>query len=115
MVDCKYHGPSEAFTRKDGHQRCRVCIREAVKRRRLKVKQLLIAEAGGACEICGYKKSIAALEFHHKDPSTKEFALSGGGLTRSITIMRKEAAKCQLVCANCHRELEWKHLTNGNS
>jgi len=29
------------------------------------------------------------------------------GLTRSIEALRKEAAKCVLLCANCHAKVEW--------
>jgi hypothetical protein len=29
-----------------------------------------------------------------------------GGLTRSLERMRAEAAKCALVCSNCHAEIE---------
>lgn len=30
---------------------------------------------GGECSICGYNKCIDALEFHHKNPTKKEFKL----------------------------------------
>ena len=29
------------------------------------------------------------------------------GLTRSIAALRQEAAKCVLLCANCHAKVEW--------
>ena len=72
----------------------------------------LIKLKGGCCEICGYKKSIAALSFHHLDPSTKKFELDLRGLSnRKWENSLEEAANCQLVCANCHMELhhgcEW--------
>jgi hypothetical protein len=72
----------------------------------------LIKMKGGCCEICGYSKSIAALSFHHLDPSTKKFNLDMRSLSnRKWEHSLKEASKCQLVCANCHMELhhgcEW--------
>ena len=57
------------------------------------------------CSICGYSKCKSALEFHHLDPSTKEFNLSLVGMTYSWSTILKEAAKCILLCSNCHREL----------
>lgn len=30
---------------------------------------------GGKCECCKYSKNLAALEFHHINPSEKEFQL----------------------------------------
>ncbi len=47
-----------------------------------------------------------ALQFHHLEPSAKSFGLSMRGLTRSIEKLREEAAKCVLLCANCHAEVE---------
>lgn len=61
---------------------------------------------GGKCEICGYNKCIAALEFHHKDPSQKEFRL-GDGYGRTFEDFLKEVDKCMLICANCHAELHY--------
>jgi hypothetical protein len=64
-----------------------------------------IAYLGGKCEICGYNKYSGALDFHHKDPSQKSFSLSMGGLNRSWELTKAELDKCQLLCANCHREI----------
>jgi hypothetical protein len=46
------------------------------------------------------------LQFHHRDPTTKRFSLAGGGIARSLERAREEAAKCVLLCANCHAEVE---------
>ena len=42
---------------------------------------------------------------HHVDPSTKSFGVNTGN-GKSIAAYRAEAAKCVLVCANCHGEIE---------
>jgi hypothetical protein len=70
------------------------------------MKEILVKEAGGKCSICGYNKYIGALNFHHKDPAQKEFGLSSSKTTRSIDALRKEAAKCILLCVRCHAEVE---------
>jgi hypothetical protein len=44
--------------------------------------------------------------FHHLDPDEKLFELSRNVVTRSLRTAREEAAKCALVCANCHAEVE---------
>jgi hypothetical protein len=82
------------------------CRAEAVSRRRRKVKEILVEEAGGKCVLCSYARHSAALQFHHLDPATKSFGLGVRGITRSIARLREEAAKCVLLCANCHAELE---------
>tara|TARA_R110000824_G_scaffold242992_2_gene431633 strand:- start:94 stop:324 length:231 start_codon:yes stop_codon:yes gene_type:complete len=57
---------------------------------------------GGKCCGCGYNKCASALEFHHTDPSKKEFIIGSCKYGRSK--MLEEAKKCILLCANCHRE-----------
>jgi hypothetical protein len=68
-----------------------------------KVAQLK-QEAGGACTKCGYSKCQDALEFHHVDPSVKEFHL-GEARGYNIEKLRTELEKCILVCRNCHTEI----------
>ena len=46
-----------------------------------------------------------ALEFHHLDPSQKDFGISSKGYTRSWDKVKEELDKCILVCSNCHREI----------
>lgn len=75
-------------------------------------KKQLVDVCGGACNICGYHKSIAALEFHHIDPSIKKYALSTNGTCHSIESDLLEVAKCILVCANCHREIHNQEYSN---
>jgi hypothetical protein len=72
---------------------------------RRRTKARLVESHGGRCIRCGYRAHIAALVFHHRDPSTKEFAISTDGVPRSWARVVAEAAKCDLLCANCHREV----------
>jgi hypothetical protein len=71
------------------------------KKRRRELKAQLVAARGGHCEDCGYRASLAALDFHHRDARSKEFALSKFNGSRERLFA--EAEKCVLVCANCHR------------
>ena len=71
---------------------------------RKRLKEKLVAYKGGKCEVCGYDKCITALEFHHLDPTEKEFGI-GGKNVLSFEKCKKEVDKCILVCANCHREI----------
>ena len=58
---------------------------------------------GGKCVRCGYDKCSGALEFHHIDPSQKDFTISNDRAKLEESI--EESKKCILLCANCHREL----------
>ena len=80
-------------------------LKLAVAKRRRKIKEFAVSCKGGRCEICGYSKSVWALDLHHRDPKTKHFGIAAKGYTRSWEAVRKEADKCVLVCANCHREI----------
>ena len=73
--------------------------------RGLKRKLYLVELRGGSCESCGYHKNIAAFDFHHKDPSEKDFQLDIRKLANiSMEKLLVEFEKCELLCANCHRE-----------
>lgn len=75
---------------------------------RKKTKAKAIEYLGGKCCLCGYNKCSASLDFHHVDPSTKEFGIGAKGLTRSWEKTKIELDKCILVCKNCHGELHYK-------
>lgn len=66
----------------------------------------LIEYKGGKCEICGYNKNLAVLNFHHIDSSKKSFNIDGRLLAnKKMEDLIDEANKCMLLCANCHQEL----------
>jgi DNA-directed RNA polymerase subunit RPC12/RpoP len=103
---CRTHGLREFARDANGTYRCTRCSSDAVARRRRKVKETLVGEAGGRCALCGYARCVRALSFHHLDPLTKRFGLAEGGLARSLSEARAEVAKCVLLCSNCHAEVE---------
>jgi len=106
QMTCPHHGVTRFRLDHRRSYRCQQCGRERVAERRRAVKRILVAEAGGSCAKCGYDRCIAALQFHHLEPSTKAFAVSSNGVTRSLERAREEARKCILLCANCHAEVE---------
>ena len=107
QLECRRHGLTRHISvASERRLRCATCRAEAVSRRRRKVKEILVGEAGGKCVLCGYARHSVALQFHHLDPRSKSFGLGVRGITRSIARLREEASKCVLVCANCHAEVE---------
>jgi len=63
------------------------------------------------CEKCGEDRWYV-LEFHHKDPSIKDVGLSracADGWSKKRIL--EEVDKCDIFCANCHRETHFI-LTN---
>jgi transposase len=103
---CPRHGETPFVLDGRGYYRCRRCRAEAVSRRRRKMKAILVAEAGGACCICGYTGNMRALHFHHVRPSEKRLEINAKGIALSLETLRTEARKCVLLCSNCHAEVE---------
>lgn len=100
--ECSKHGLTCHYLAQSGNGKLYPrCVKW---RKRLKSK--LVEEFGGKCQICGYCKCQQALQFHHIDPSLKEFSIAQYGNTRAYEKSREEAKKCILVCANCHVEVE---------
>jgi 5-methylcytosine-specific restriction endonuclease McrA len=103
---CVKHGETKHFPRADGSRRCGKCASSWVIENRRRKKQKLANEFGGMCVVCGYKKYVGALDFHHVNAKEKSFALSVKGLSYSWESILTEAKKCVLVCKNCHSEIE---------
>ena len=57
------------------------------------------------CSVCGYKKSLLALHFHHVGPKVNEVSKMFGYSRKNI---KKEIRNCILVCSNCHCEIHDK-------
>lgn len=72
---------------------------------RKRVKQKLVDVSGGKCVQCWYDKCQSALEFHHLDPSEKDFSVTGSANTKSLRLLLDEVKKCVMLCSNCHREV----------
>jgi predicted transcriptional regulator len=83
---------------------CKPCTNEQTTERTKRSKRLCIEYKGGKCEKCGYDKYDGALEFHHLDPSKKDFEISKKK-AKNIDKLKPELDKCILLCSNCHREL----------
>lgn len=82
--------------------------RRSNQRRIARCNEVIAAEKelrGGGCETCGYNG--LALHWHHRDPSEKSFRISGNTAKKSLSLLVLELAKCDLLCANCHYELEY--------
>jgi hypothetical protein len=80
-------------------------LRSRYESKRKAWREVAISLGKDVCSKCGYNKCFAAIEFHHRDPSTK---VTGIGImfSQPITAARlAELEKCDALCANCHREI----------
>jgi hypothetical protein len=104
---CKHHGLTKH--RLEGsaqHLRCVKCRTQRISDARRSLKRELVVHLGGKCRQCGYDRSIWSLDFHHRDASEKEYAMGVLIRDRKRDLAFQEARKCDLVCSNCHGELE---------
>ena len=82
---------------------CKSCHNKNTIERGRNNKQIYIDYKGGKCQRCSYNKCVDALDFHHLDSAEKDPSFSSiryWGLEKA----KSELDKCELLCANCHRE-----------
>jgi hypothetical protein len=111
--DCGETLPIAAFYKNknmlDGHLNwCKPCNRvrygDGVKRRAAEFRayvQKIKVERG--CADCGYNAHPAALDFDHLPGNIKLGKLASMACGSSLKTIHAEIAKCDVVCANCHR------------
>jgi len=91
------------YDRKKGHTKklCNSCM---VNTRRFELKKRAVEYKGGKCILCDYNKCLEGLSFHHRNPSEKDFNISGSHC-RKWEDIRNELDKCELLCERCHIEV----------
>lgn len=81
-------------------------------RRRQRKRLIRSLKQDKSCVKCGYKEHPEILQFHHKDPSTKDFDFSGSEIGNlSLKKILNEVDKCELLCPNCHFWLHYQEST----
>ena len=76
---------------------------------RIRIKTALVGAFDNKCQLCGKTYPQSVFEFHHLNPSQKSFGLACGTTTRAKADYAREAKKCVMVCANCHRLIEYEN------
>ena len=65
-----------------------------------------------SCKDCGRRFGYYAMQFDHRDPATKVDLVTKMIGRASDARILAEAAKCDIVCANCHAERTYRRRTN---
>lgn len=81
---------------------CKECTKRFIKERKLFLKLKAIEFKGGKCLKCGYNNP-ASLDFHHLHNKKSDLSLLWSRCAKWERI-KEEIEKCELLCANCHRE-----------
>jgi hypothetical protein len=87
---------------------CKPCViaRHVVAKRRRQSELLAYIQAikmARGCADCGYRDHPAALDFDHLPGSVKKMRLATAAAGATLLRIQEEIAKCDVVCANCHR------------
>ncbi len=88
-----------------------LCNRHYRFKRYAAMKDAVIAAMGGKCARCGGAFHRSVFDFHHR--SGKTDAPSSLLVNASAEEAARELAKCNLLCANCHRLEHWHELRGG--
>lgn len=96
---------------------CKICAINKVKNHQLNFKQACLEyKQTNSCISCGYNKHTTVLDFHHLDPSQKEFNISKYKKYTNISEdLKQELDKCIVLCSNCHREIHLGFLEYKNN
>lgn len=95
--------------RRDWYAKNQKAAKDAVRQRKREIRGWFDSyKAEQKCQRCG-EAHPACLEFHHREPGEKDRDVSkaldwGWGVERILS----EIAKCDVLCANCHRKLYWE-------
>ena len=79
-------------------------IAAVTKRNKAFVERFKELKATYSCKICG-ESELVCLDFHHLDPSKKDFEISANIHRRGWKVLMQEIDKCVPLCANCHRKV----------
>lgn len=81
---------------------CKQCRLAYGNARRRAIKQQAVEYLGGKCQRCGLVDDPCVYDFHHLDPTEKDFSIGKNAL--KFESIKKELDKCILLCSNCHRK-----------
>lgn len=93
------------FFHKGRQAYCKMCQNSTnTERFRRFKRQCLEYKGGSQCLLCG-EDNQAILEFHHANPSEKEFIISKSKSLVFSKDTEKELDKCFVLCSNCHHNV----------
>lgn len=77
---------------------------EATARQRAKLRAFVVEiKEQGCCADCGTSQSAHAMDFDHVRGVKRDAVANLVRVPVSLRTLKEEIAKCELVCANCHR------------
>lgn len=110
---CKRRLPIEQFTLMRSpnskllyrNRRCNQCRgrRQYGSKLALAKKKLVEEAKNKPCVVCGQQFHPVAMDFDHLPPHKKLFNISSAWRWTTVERLKAEIAKCEIICACCHR------------
>ena len=91
------------------HSYCKSCVLAQTVERQRNLKRLSVEYKGLTCFDCGIVDHPCVYDFHHIDPSQKDFTIAHRKQYKFDESIKKELDKCVLLCSNCHRKRHVKY------
>jgi hypothetical protein len=104
------------YPAEQGLKSCKRCLVQGckgVRRRGEEGKRRIVAYLGGKCQRCGLVTDcMPVYEIHHLSKKNKDFNIKAIRGWAWETIKRELDKGVQLLCANCHRIIQFNHDEN---
>lgn len=82
---------------------CKECEKKRNAKKHEDRKELINTLKSCGCCCCD-ETDVNCLDFHHVEPSQKDFNMSSA-TNKTVRKILEEASKCIVVCSNCHRKI----------
>jgi hypothetical protein len=99
-----YCRPCQSEYHREHYQKNKNAYFESVQRRYIRLRELLRAAKDKPCADCGIKYPYYVMDLDHREGQEKCGVVARFLKRHSKQALLAEIAKCDVVCANCHRE-----------
>tara|TARA_R110002050_G_scaffold79261_11_gene169429 strand:+ start:24161 stop:24751 length:591 start_codon:yes stop_codon:yes gene_type:complete len=113
--NCKIYKHESDFSKSNLNNsgQCRECSNDKDIQRNRLLKLKAIEYKGGVCVRCGFDGHYSSFDFHHLNPSEKEFMWTKARKS-TFEKIKDELDKCDLLCSNCHSVVHSKLNNDGS-
>lgn len=82
-------------------------VRAANHKMQMRKRQLVTDAKNVPCKDCGIRWPACAMDLHHHSRGDKLFPIGPAIASVGYSKLLEEIAKCDVLCANCHRIRTW--------
>ena len=100
------------YTREHYAENKQYYVDKAIARKKKLYEEVIIVNKNKLCADCGQRFPIVCMDFDHAR-GVKKFNISSSYYQFSMKKVQEEIAKCDVVCANCHRFRTAQRIIDG--